>query len=216
MSRYHSLQQGASLFIALVALLGLTLTGLALVRSMDTARLIAGNYAFRLAALRASDVGLENTLTILDKLVQDPVRETTSSSGSTYLGCLYYPYYDPTKDTQNGLPNSSLVNWNNLGYPGQNTSTNTNVGLTGYNYKCVIQRICQSGTIVTAANVTQVCLGASGSTAGSGSSKLDLQNKGSVSGQYYEVAFRATVQINAPHGTTAYAQSMMVKYMPPL
>ncbi len=55
-------QQGAALFIALVALASMTLAGIALVRSVDTSNLIAGNFAFRQAALQASDIGSEQAI----------------------------------------------------------------------------------------------------------------------------------------------------------
>ena len=57
--RVRERQRGAALFIALIALVFMLLGGLALVRSVDTANLIAGNFAFRQATLQASDAGVE-------------------------------------------------------------------------------------------------------------------------------------------------------------
>lgn len=62
----RSRQRGASLFIALVALVTLTYAGLAMIRASDTGSLVAGNFAFRQAALNAADMGLEAAVTKLE------------------------------------------------------------------------------------------------------------------------------------------------------
>jgi Tfp pilus assembly protein PilX len=52
-------QRGLVLFFALIALLVLSLAAAALVRSVDTSTLIAGNLAFRQAATTSADAGVE-------------------------------------------------------------------------------------------------------------------------------------------------------------
>ena len=52
-------QQGVVLVIALIVLVAMTLTGIGLMRSVDTNVQIAGNLAFRNAALGAADAGIE-------------------------------------------------------------------------------------------------------------------------------------------------------------
>lgn len=52
-------QGGAILIIALIVLAAMTLAGIAIMRSVDTSNLIAGNLAFRQSALQASDTGIE-------------------------------------------------------------------------------------------------------------------------------------------------------------
>jgi Tfp pilus assembly protein PilX len=53
-------QQGVVLFIALIVLVAMTMAGIAVMRSVDTNVLIAGNLAFRNAALSAADAGIES------------------------------------------------------------------------------------------------------------------------------------------------------------
>lgn len=48
-------QQGVVLFVALIILVAMTLAGIALMRSVDTNVLIAGNLAFRQGATMAGD-----------------------------------------------------------------------------------------------------------------------------------------------------------------
>lgn len=51
--------RGAVLFIALIVLVAMTLAGIAIMRSVDTATLIAGNLAFKQGTVQASDNGVE-------------------------------------------------------------------------------------------------------------------------------------------------------------
>lgn len=53
-------QTGATLIITLVILVAMTLATIALMRSVDTTNLIAGNLAFRQAAAHAADAGAED------------------------------------------------------------------------------------------------------------------------------------------------------------
>ena len=53
-------QRGVVLFISLIVLVAMTLAGIAVMRSVDTNVLIAGNLAFRNAALSAADAGIES------------------------------------------------------------------------------------------------------------------------------------------------------------
>lgn len=58
-------QRGTVLLIALILLVALSLAGIALVRSVSTSNIIAGNLAFQQAATHSADVGIENALTFL-------------------------------------------------------------------------------------------------------------------------------------------------------
>lgn len=52
-------QGGAVLFIAIIVVVVMTLAGIALVRSIDTSNLIAGNLAFHESATQSADTGIE-------------------------------------------------------------------------------------------------------------------------------------------------------------
>jgi Tfp pilus assembly protein PilX len=51
--------RGAVLFIALIVLVAMTLAGIAIMRSVDTATLIAGNLAFKQGTVQSADNGIE-------------------------------------------------------------------------------------------------------------------------------------------------------------
>lgn len=63
MRRYR--QRGIMLVITLIALVALTLGGIAFMRSVDTSSLIAGNLAFSRASVALSDAGMEAARTQL-------------------------------------------------------------------------------------------------------------------------------------------------------
>lgn len=52
-------QRGTMLIIALIVLVAMTLAGIATMRSVDTATVMAGNIAFRQSALNAADQGIQ-------------------------------------------------------------------------------------------------------------------------------------------------------------
>lgn len=59
-------QQGVVLMIALIMLVSMTLMGIALVRSVDTTNIIAGNLAFKQSATSSGDLGTEAAIAWLE------------------------------------------------------------------------------------------------------------------------------------------------------
>lgn len=55
-------QQGVALVMALIVLVAMTLAGLAMMRSVDTSSLIAGNLAFKQSAAISADTGVETAI----------------------------------------------------------------------------------------------------------------------------------------------------------
>jgi type IV pilus assembly protein PilX len=61
----QSRQRGIAILVAMIILVAMSLAGIALMRSVDTASLIAGNIAFRQGATLAGDGGIESARTYL-------------------------------------------------------------------------------------------------------------------------------------------------------
>ncbi len=59
-------QKGVVLFFALIALVVMSLAAVALIRSVDTNTLIAGNLAFKQSAMASADTGVETAIKWLD------------------------------------------------------------------------------------------------------------------------------------------------------
>lgn len=78
-------QRGVVLMVALIVLVALTLAGLALMRSLDTTNLIAGNLAFQQSATHSGDIGTEAAITWL----QNNTNTTSVCPDSTTQRTLY-------------------------------------------------------------------------------------------------------------------------------
>jgi len=81
-STLPSRARGAVLFIALIVLVAMTLAGIAIMRSVDTTTLIAGNLAFKQGTIQSADNGIENAFQWLIT--------NRSTLANTNLGSGYY------------------------------------------------------------------------------------------------------------------------------
>lgn len=174
-------QQGVVLFIALIALVALTLAGIALVRSVDTGNVIAGNLAFKQAALQVSDTGVEAALTALPNII--------ATSLDTDIPGQYFATMQPVD--ANGVP--TTINWNTAVTPATTVS--------GYNIQYVIDRLCQGPAPVT--NIQTNCV--SDAPLGSGSHRAGAVVFSSASVVYY----RVTVRVTGPRNAVSMAQAIL-------
>jgi type IV pilus assembly protein PilX len=100
-------QQGVILIIALIVLVAMTLAAIALVRSVDTGGLVAGNLAFKQAAAAAGDAGTEAAIAWLTPKV---------GTSALYNDQPTAGYYATSQDmvdmsgTQHN-PNMALIDW---------------------------------------------------------------------------------------------------------
>lgn len=75
-------QEGIVLFIALIVLVAMSLSGVALMRSVDTGLVVAGNMAFKQAAIMVADRGTQEAA----KWLQDNSAGTTLQNSNTAQG----------------------------------------------------------------------------------------------------------------------------------
>lgn len=194
-------QRGVVLFVALIALVAMTLAAIALVRSVDTANVISGNLAFRQGAMQASDIGVEAAVTALPTITSTTLEtDVTATTGS------YWYYATRRKEDSLGLPTVTAytptatagagINWSSV----PNAATTTN----GYNVKVVIDRLCQGPPPVT--NIQLDCL-VDIPVGGGGSKKAGATVFSSGVQTYY----RATVQVTGPRNTLSYVQTILAR-----
>jgi Tfp pilus assembly protein PilX len=188
-------QRGVVLFMALIALVALTLAGLAMVRSVDTGNVIAGNMAFRQAAMHRADVGIEAAFLALPAIV--------SSSKDTDIANQYYAIRQNVDAI--GVP--STVAWSSV--PCRN-SANASVTCDAQDYKVkyVIDRLCErqttgSTTVTDLQGYCFVDIG-DGKTGSKGAFQAVFTSASAV---YY----RITVQVAGPRNTFAYVQAIVTK-----
>ena len=108
-SRRH-VQAGIVLFIALIAMVVLSLAGIALVRSVDTGAGVAGNVAFRQASIVASNHAVEDAVYKLFKSVT-PIIPSADSLGNNYYASLQ------AAEKMDGTPAALAGAYPPAGYP---------------------------------------------------------------------------------------------------
>lgn len=191
----HQKQQGVVLVIALIVLVAMTLAGIALVRSVDTSNVIAGNLAFQQAATQSGDRGVEQAITWLETNNNGITLNTNNTSnGYTANG------------TATGQSPAAGVSWDAF----WNATLSANAVVmaqdanTGNTVSYVIQRMCNATgaafTVSSCASSTLLSSGSSGNAEEGGEVQLNALSL---------VFYRITVRIDGPRNTVSYIQSMV-------
>src|SRR5437762_3164942 len=84
-----SAERGVVMFIALLVMVALSLAGIALIRSADTATIVSGNLAFKQAAVYAVDRSVEQAIAALfDPPAPAIVNKTADLPAQNYFACV--------------------------------------------------------------------------------------------------------------------------------
>lgn len=188
-------QRGVSLVIALIALIAMTLAGLALIRAVDTTNLISGNLAFRQATLHATDVGVETAFATLGDVIVPTSQDAPYPAGCAAGSCNYYPTRQPLKNPTNN-PNGELasVDW---------TLVPSTVVDGSYAVQYVIDRQCDGPAPVT--DIAGKCMRSVDVTAGSKKSGAIAFTSAN------QVYYRATIRVVGPRDTVRLVQTIFVR-----
>jgi Tfp pilus assembly protein PilX len=181
-------QSGVVLVIALIVLVALTLSGVALVRSTDTGTMISGNMAFRQAAVHAVDTGVESAFVAISAaggFAASPATSTVTAAGrysSTIL---------PDAAPADGLPD---VDWSAV--PG--------VAVSGNTVRWVVERLCSTNA-ATPAEIERRC------TVIPTGQFYQSYKMGVItpSANALAVAYRVTVRVEGPRNTVVFSQSVI-------
>ncbi len=135
-------QQGLVLFLALLAILIMSLAAVALIRSVDTSTIIAGNLAFKRAATSSGDSGAEAAMVWLAGIQtantnKNVLSDTTHGFNVTNAVMGYYSNVDPALDlfanatwaAATGVPSVTDASGNTVRYIIQRMCRNANVAV---------------------------------------------------------------------------------------
>jgi Tfp pilus assembly protein PilX len=213
-------QSGLSLLLALLALMILSLGAVALVRSIDTGTLIAGNVGFKQDAIEASAVGAERAIAWVESHQTDGMLDTDQSLWGYYANS-----HDQLDPTGSNPALAQQVDWENKSCPnvpagsalicpfvsdpaapGAPPAVNTNTPVNGNSLQWVILRLCKAAGVSGGVNPCSQPVSASSSTA---SERGDLSAGGRISastaGPYYRVIVRAL----GPRNTTSFTETIV-------
>ena len=186
-------QGGVVLMIALIVLVALTLAGVALVRSVDTSNIIAGNLAFQQSATNAADTASETAIAWLE----------TNNTGANLFNNNYAMGYAAFR-ADPAIGQSWDAFWNNT-LSGQ-MLTMAQDAVTGNTVAYAIQRLCQSFGAPTSVPSPE-CSQTSSVSSSIATSSQDVGNVALLySSQLY---YRITSRIAGPRNTVSYVQTIV-------
>lgn len=198
-------QRGASLLIAIVALVIMTIGGFSLLRSVDTGNVIAGNMAFRASTVNAADTGVEEAAAYINGIQANADGNLpagcTVGAGPGNLGTCRYTARTQPVDVS-GLP---YVNWASANIP---VAT-----LNGNDVQYVVERLCNPDPTVS------VVLGSAPTNdPAKHLCAIEPVDDGSSKASPYvgvtarvEVMYRVTVRVSGPRNTVVTVQSIQAR-----
>lgn len=208
-------QAGVSMLLSLIALVVLSMSAVALIRSVDTGSLIIGNLGFKQDTTESSAIGAQNAMTWLE-----------SNQGALDSDIVVSGYYassleklDPTGTTTSAANQLELVDWDGTGdCPDAKAGTfsactkqpfplATNAGgsalVNGNTVQWIITRLCKSP------GSSDTCLKPQVAVATTASDRGELSVGGrisdSVAGPYYRIIVRSA----GPRNTVSYTETIV-------
>jgi Tfp pilus assembly protein PilX len=211
MKKSRSNQRGVVLFVALIALVVMSLAALALVRSVDTNSLIAGNIAFKQSATSSADFAIESVTTFISgKLNANPgYLNTSDPAGSTgYYACIADAITNPNAVTATAgcaanrfFDIKNEASWSNAQSVG--TVATPDLVAAGMTVSYVIERMCTNESAPT--STTCMVVYQSG-TGGEMSFDTPICN-GAACGVSISSLYRVTARVVGPKNTVNYVQA---------
>ena len=181
-------QRGVVLLISLIVLVAMTLSALALIRSVNTTNLIAGNLSFREAAVqageRSTEIALANWLT--PNATGATLHNNSTANGYSAVRA------DPAAGTSwDAFWNTTLA--------AQSVAGATDAG--GMTVAYVIHRMCDAAGAPHLVNCSKppIATNSGGSQSAGGISPINSS----------QVYYRITSRINGPRNTVAYIQTIL-------
>lgn len=185
-------QNGVVLLIALIVLVAMTLAGIALVRSVDTTNVIAGNMAFQQSTTQSGDAGVEAALTWL-AASNNNITLNNDSPGNGYVAA--------GLGNNPGTGQSWDTYWTTLTNTGLVTASNPDASGNTYSYH--IDRLCASAGSATGGGNCSASPLASTTTGGS-----EESGDSGISAPPL-VYYRITSRIVGPRNTVSYVQAVV-------
>jgi type IV pilus assembly protein PilX len=198
-------QQGMVLLVALVVLVAIMIGGIAMIRSVDTATLVAGNMAFEQSATHAADIGVEKAIIMLQVKLNDGNGGAALSSPDPTSG--YFAQTRAGEDTPD--PGTSWQSFweQHLAPYAQSAFPDTASGEKGTDefgnqVYYVVHRLCLSSA---APGASGRCVNSPAVTTSTGNAQEPGVQLTAASAIYY----RITVRVAGPRGTESYVQTIV-------
>ncbi len=196
-------QQGLVLFFALIALVAMSLAAAALIRSVDSTVLVAGNLAFKQAATLSADASIANASNYINTngLTLGTSIPTSGYYASTTSDTSAANYLDLRAESTWTNLKSQLITGNvldGIDATGKDTSGNT--------IRYVVQRMCRSTGVPTPTQIANNCLTGIAVTGGNSNKNCNIGGCGN-SNTAPSIMYRITSRVTGPKNTSSLMQA---------
>jgi type IV pilus assembly protein PilX len=201
--------RGAGLVVALVVLVVMSLGALALVRAVASGLLVAGNFAFREAAVLAAESGSESAISWLSE------RAATTDLLSDQPEAGYYASLPVglSLSGQSNTSTSATIDWDDDQCAARTdircftAAPASPIDAAGHRVRYVIHRLCRTaGSSDAAANSCLLFRSAQGGSSNRGQLSYGASKRFQSSDTVY---YRITVHVRGPRNTTAFVQTLV-------
>lgn len=193
-------QKGFVLFMTLVTLVLLTISGVAMMRVMEAGVSAAGNIAFRQAASRVADTAIEDAIAWLRDKSGTVTLETQADDAD---GDTIY------------IPSATAFNPVSYDWEGSESHHMTATDkIAGYDVYYVIHRMAQGAGSCKSATDNSYCMyapntGSTGTTSAGTSQAGGSTYAGFITGTSALVYYRITVKVSGPRNNVSYVQAFV-------
>lgn len=204
-SRYtgYQRQSGLALVVALIVLVAMTLAGLAMMRSVDTSVMIAGNMAFRQGAAIAGDAGVEAARTWL---LNNVAALTSDAPGDGYYANSQLEQLDLTGNKTPG-DTADDVAWDGAGVSQPTCLAKDGAG----NTVCyIIHRLCTTSGEAISSSKCSVKLSSRGGSNIGAMRQMTTYQPGSWTEVATQSYYRVTVRIAGPRNNIGFIQAFLL------
>jgi type IV pilus assembly protein PilX len=207
--RMRTTCRGAGLVVALVVLVVMSLGALALVRAVASGLLVAGNFAFREAAVLAAESGSESAISWLSE------RAATSELLSDQPAAGYYASLPVglSLSGQSTTNTSAAIDWDDDQCAARSgircfiAAPALPIDAAGHRVRYVIHRLCRTaGSSDAAANSCLLFRSVQGGSSNRGQLSYGASKRFQSSDTVY---YRITVHVRGPRNTTAFVQTLV-------
>lgn len=188
--RQRQRQGGIVLVVALLVLVAVSLAAVSIMRSVDTATLVAGNLAFQQAATRAGDKGIEQAIAVI---------QAKSAAGTLHVDDPTNGYFATMRPADSPAAGTTWQSFWHSNY----TSSSVAIPKDQFDNQVsfVIHRECANAAPAGAGGQ---CVASPAVTKATGNSQEAGELELNASSAVY---YRITVRVSGPRRTESYVQS---------
>ncbi|MBS1196234.1 MAG: hypothetical protein H6R18_19 [Proteobacteria bacterium] len=199
-SKYR--QNGLALMISLILLVVMSLAGIALVRSVDTGVLAAGNLAFRQGATQAGQQGIE----MARQWLTDNVALLNNDNPDQGYYANSQNFLDLTGNRTTTTADN--VNWDGSG--GASTPNCLAGDAQGYTVCYIIHRLCDTSGVALDSGTCTTKDGARGGSSLGAGRQMGTYQEGSWTDTTTFGYYRITIRTEGPRNTVGFLQAFVI------